>query len=123
MFKTSNGRPAPIMGGLPFVGSDTPDSGTVRACYASSIRDKLGFTLATTVAEKSRGFDPCFLSTPMDVPGMSQELDGGHMKKLSHKGINFRYDDRFDHALQAGNGLYKDNDLDRGYLHQHCTRR
>ncbi|WP_157728391.1 DNA/RNA non-specific endonuclease [Corynebacterium cystitidis] len=152
LFKTGNGRPAPIMGGLHFAGSDTPDTETALACYASSIRDKLGFTLASAVAEKSRGFDPHFLSTPVDVPGMSQELnddavvlngsttidythfslaqsrerkfarwvawniDGGRMKKLGRKGIKFRYDDRFDHALQAGNDLYKDNDLDRGHI-------
>ncbi|MGV9972547.1 DNA/RNA non-specific endonuclease [Nocardia beijingensis] len=43
-------------------------------------------------------------------------IDGGSMKKLSRKKIDFVKDARLDADAQVGNELYRDNRLDRGHL-------
>ncbi|WIM68524.1 DNA/RNA non-specific endonuclease [Corynebacterium breve] len=157
MFKAGNGHTSNVMGGLHFAGSDTPDTETALACYASSVRDKLEFSLDSENAqqaalEKALGFDPAFLASEVAVPDMSPELiddavtlhdsttidythfslaqsqklkfarwvawnvDGGNIQRLSRKGISFNYDSRFSREFQAGDDLYKGNDLDRGHI-------
>jgi len=43
-------------------------------------------------------------------------IDGGSLKALSRRGIRFVKDPQVDAALQVGDELYADNDLDRGHL-------
>lgn len=43
-------------------------------------------------------------------------IDGGRIKRLSRKGINFKFDPRIPTKYQIGNNLYKNNDLDRGHI-------
>ena len=43
-------------------------------------------------------------------------IDGGKIKRLSRKGINFKLDRRINANYQIGNDLYKNNNLDRGHL-------
>ncbi|HYT65088.1 MAG TPA: DNA/RNA non-specific endonuclease [Vicinamibacterales bacterium] len=43
-------------------------------------------------------------------------VSGGELQDLSRAGIRWQFDARFDEALQAGDDLYVDNDLDRGHM-------
>ncbi|MEW2416361.1 DNA/RNA non-specific endonuclease [Streptomyces sp. NPDC046866] len=43
-------------------------------------------------------------------------IDGGSIKKLDRKGIDFRKDPRLPAAAQVSNELYKDDRLDRGHI-------
>jgi endonuclease G len=43
-------------------------------------------------------------------------IDGGSLKALSRKRINFVLDPQVPHAHQVGDELYRGNDLDRGHL-------
>jgi endonuclease G, mitochondrial len=43
-------------------------------------------------------------------------VDGGQLRKLSRKNINFVIDPRVPAALQIGDELYADNRLDRGHI-------
>ena len=43
-------------------------------------------------------------------------LEGGALQDLGRAGIPWRFDPRFDEELQAGDDLYRDNDLDRGHM-------
>lgn len=43
-------------------------------------------------------------------------IDGGNLKSLSRRGIDFRLDDRVPAEFQAGNELYRNNDYDRGHV-------
>jgi len=81
MLKTGNGRPSGVLGGLHFAGADSAD-GTERAlaCYASSVREVLGFTLSAETARteaaqraRSRGYDPEFLASPVPLPEPTSE--------------------------------------------------
>lgn len=151
---TEDGEPTSIMAGVHFAGSDSPSGETALACYASSIRDKLEFTLAppAVVESAGRGFDTGFLGPEVELPGLDADLsddavavdgstvidythfsltqskqrrlarfvawnvDGGNLQRLSRDGISFRFDERFPESFQAGNDLYRANDLDRGHL-------
>lgn len=76
MLKTSNGRATTVMGGVHFAGADSAD-GQERAlaCYASSLREVLGFTLSPDTAraqaeERARaaGYDHAFLTAGVPLP-------------------------------------------------------
>lgn len=149
------GEPTALLAGVHFAGSDSPAGETALACYGSSLRDKLEFTLSTaspTLQSAGRGFDPDFLTVPVGLPELGDGLqddavlvdgstvldythfsltqsrarrlarfvawnvDGADLKRLSRDGIGFRFDERFPAEFQAGNDLYRDNDLDRGHL-------
>jgi endonuclease G len=43
-------------------------------------------------------------------------IEGGALQDLGRAGIPWRFDARFDEELQAGDDLYRDNDLDRGHM-------
>jgi endonuclease G, mitochondrial len=43
-------------------------------------------------------------------------VEGGLLQDLGRAGIPWRFDPRFDEELQAGDELYRDNDLDRGHM-------
>ena len=43
-------------------------------------------------------------------------VEGGALQDLGRAGIPWRFDPRFDEELQAGDDLYRDNDLDRGHM-------
>jgi endonuclease G, mitochondrial len=43
-------------------------------------------------------------------------VEGGALHDLGRAGIPWRFDARFDEELQAGDDLYRDNDLDRGHM-------
>jgi DNA/RNA endonuclease G (NUC1) len=43
-------------------------------------------------------------------------VEGGLLQDFGRAGIPWRFDPRFDQALQAGDELYRDNDLDRGHM-------
>ncbi len=43
-------------------------------------------------------------------------IDGGRIKKISRKGIRFKFDPRIPAVFQTGNDLYRNNDLDRGHI-------
>ena len=43
-------------------------------------------------------------------------IDGGNLKSLSRRGIDFRRDNRVPERFQAGNELYRNNPLDRGHV-------
>jgi endonuclease G, mitochondrial len=43
-------------------------------------------------------------------------VEGGALQELGRAGIPWRFDARFDEDLQAGDDLYRDNDLDRGHM-------
>jgi endonuclease G, mitochondrial len=43
-------------------------------------------------------------------------VEGGALQDVGRAGIPWRFDARFDEALQAGDDLYRDNDLDRGHM-------
>jgi endonuclease G len=43
-------------------------------------------------------------------------VEGGALQDLGRAGIPWRFDARFDEELQAGDDLYRDNDLDRGHM-------
>jgi endonuclease G len=46
----------------------------------------------------------------------AHNIDGLRMKSVSRSGIDWRFDSRFDRALQVGNEAYVDNPWDRGHL-------
>lgn len=99
MLKSGNGRTSTVLGGIHFAGSDTPD-GRERALanYASSLRDKLGFSLSPATAAAraaqevaARGYDPDFLLHPVVPPELSQahredaaRLDGEVLIPYTH---------------------------------------
>lgn len=160
MLKAGNGRTSTVMGGLHFAGADSAD-GQERALanYASSLRDRLGFSLSPATAEaeaaaqaSARGYDPDFLAHPVAVPELTPEhrkdaaevdgdplvpythfslvqsssrrfarfvawnIDGGRLQRISREGQGFTLDDRLPDEVQAGEDLYRGNDLDRGHL-------
>ena len=43
-------------------------------------------------------------------------VEGGALQDIGRAGIPWRFDARFDEELQAGDDLYRDNDLDRGHM-------
>jgi len=43
-------------------------------------------------------------------------VEGGLLQDFGRAGIPWRFDPRFDEELQAGDELYRDNDLDRGHM-------
>ena len=43
-------------------------------------------------------------------------VEGGALQDIGRAGIPWRFDARFDEGLQAGDDLYRDNDLDRGHM-------
>lgn len=43
-------------------------------------------------------------------------VEGGNLQDLPRSGIPWRLDPRLDEESQAGNDLYRDNDLDRGHM-------
>lgn len=43
-------------------------------------------------------------------------IDGGRLKSLSRKGLNFGFDSRIPVGLQVGDDIYKGNRLDRGHI-------
>jgi endonuclease G, mitochondrial len=43
-------------------------------------------------------------------------VEGGALQDIVRAGIPWRFDARFDEELQAGDDLYRDNDLDRGHM-------
>lgn len=43
-------------------------------------------------------------------------VEGGALQDVGRAGIPWRFDARFDEELQAGDDLYRDNDLDRGHM-------
>jgi DNA/RNA endonuclease G (NUC1) len=43
-------------------------------------------------------------------------VEGGALQDVGRAGIPWRFDARFDEGLQAGDDLYRDNDLDRGHM-------
>ncbi|MGC5629768.1 DNA/RNA non-specific endonuclease [Georgenia sp. Z1344] len=81
MLKAGNGHTSTVMGGLHFAGSDSAEGERALACYASSVRDKLEFSLSAEVADESAtaeatggGFDEEFLSLPVAVPELGKDL-------------------------------------------------
>jgi len=43
-------------------------------------------------------------------------VEGGALQDIGRAGIPWRFDARFDEEFQAGDDLYRDNDLDRGHM-------
>jgi len=43
-------------------------------------------------------------------------IDGGKIKRISRKGISFKFDPRIPTNFQTGNDLYRSNNLDRGHI-------
>jgi endonuclease G len=43
-------------------------------------------------------------------------VEGGALQDMGRAGIPWHFDARFDEELQAGDDLYRDNDLDRGHM-------
>jgi endonuclease G, mitochondrial len=43
-------------------------------------------------------------------------VEGGALQDIGRAGIPWRFDARFDEELQAGDDVYRDNDLDRGHM-------
>jgi len=81
MMKTAGGRTATAMAGVHFAGADSAD-GQERAlaCYASSVRDVLGFTLSADAARAraeasahGAGYDPEFLAQAVPLPEPTAE--------------------------------------------------
>lgn len=160
MLKSGNGRPSTVMAGLHFAGADDVSGAEqALACYASSARDVLDFSLSAEAAGQAaarqaagQGYDPSFLAHEVPVPQLSAaqmddaarvdgdvlvpythfslvqssvrrfarlvawNIDGGRLLKLSRSGIRFREDPRIPSEAQAGDALYKGNDLDRGHI-------
>jgi endonuclease G len=99
MLKAGNGRTSSRLVGLHFAGSDDLSGAEqALACYASSVREVLGFSLsAGTAAEAAagqaatRGYDPDFLEHPVPVPQLSDahredavEVDGDVLVPYTH---------------------------------------
>lgn len=99
MLKSGNGRTATVLGGLHFAGATGPD-GQERALanYASSLRERLGFSVSSATAAESAaerasvvGYDPHFLDEPVPVPELSAEhredaveVDGAPLIPYTH---------------------------------------
>lgn len=90
MLKAGNGHVTRVMAGLHFAGADTL-GGPERAlaCYGSSVRDALGFSLAPESARQeaasraATGFDPHFLAEEVTAPQLSR----GHAEDaVEHEG-------------------------------------
>ncbi|MFC7376398.1 MULTISPECIES: DNA/RNA non-specific endonuclease [unclassified Brachybacterium] len=99
MLKAGNGHTSSVLGGLHFAGADSAD-GQERAlaCYASSVRTALGFSLSPATAQaeaasraSARGYDPDFLAEPVPFPELAAEhredaacVDGSPVVPYTH---------------------------------------
>lgn len=110
MLKSGNGRTSSRLVGLHFAGSDDLSGAEqALACYASSVREVLGFSLsaetaAEAAAEQSatRGYDPDFLEHQVLVPQLSDaqredgvEVDGDVLVPYTHFSLVQSRDRRF----------------------------
>lgn len=61
-------------------------------------------------------FSVCLSKSRRVAYYVAWNIDGGQIKQLSRKGLNFVLDSRIDKKYQIGNEAYSDNKLDRGHL-------
>lgn len=104
MLKSGNGQPSSLMGGVHFAGSDSAEGETALACYASSVREKLNFSLSPATAEAATagGFDEGFLGSDVAVPTLGRELiddavsvDGSTVVPYTHFSLTQSKERRF----------------------------
>ena len=99
MLESGNGRGSSQMAGIHFAGADgVSGAEQALACYASSVREALRFSLSPEAAADAaadqagvRGYDPDFLAHPVPVPELSAahaddavEVDGEVLVPSTH---------------------------------------